>query len=231
MMSLRQLLLIPVALLLASLLPSIFPSRIPADDNPPEKWNEDVATLQSRFAQRSKPTARVVFIGSSTIRRWDLKTAFPELDAVNHGFGGSYLSDSVHFFERLVQPAKPEIIVLYAGDNDLNDGKTPETVLQDFQAFLTKVDHSLPMCRKVFFLSIKPSIKRWKNREKILRTNQLIRALCEQHPRADFVEFWKAGLDPSGQPRKELLDTDDLHLNDAGYQVWTQILSPLLNTE
>jgi len=231
MMSLRQLLLIPVALLLASLLPSIFPSRIPADDNPPEKWEDDVAVLEAKFAQRSKPSARVVFIGSSTIRRWDLKTAFPELDAVNHGFGGSYLSDSTHFFERLVQPTKPEIIVLYAGDNDLNDGKTPEIVLQDFQAFLTKVDHSLPMCRKVLFLSIKPSIKRWKNREKILQTNQLIRSLCEQHPRADFVDFWQAGLDPSGQPRKELLDADDLHLNDAGYQVWTHILSPLLQTE
>lgn len=227
----HQLLLILSFTLLASLSLAKPRQQPPDTRTSPEKWYADIATLEARFASRSSTTARVVFVGSSTIRRWKLDAAFPGLDAVNHGFGGSFLSDSVHFFDRIVKPASPEIIVLYAGDNDLNSGKSPEIVVRDFQAFLDKVDQSLPNCRKILFLSIKPSIKRWKNRDNIVKTNQLIQALCNQHPRADFVDLWQISLDSSGQPRRDLLDTDDLHLNDAGYELWSRTLNPLLLPE
>lgn len=227
----QQLLLILAITLLSSLSLAKPRQQSPENNTPPEKWEADIASLEARFARRTSPTARVVFVGSSTIRRWPLKTAFPNLDAVNHGFGGSFLSDAVHFFDRIVKPANPEIIVLYAGDNDLNARKSPDTVVSDFQAFLDKVDQSLPHCRKILFLSIKPSIKRWKNRENILRTNQRIQSLCNQHPRAEYVDLWQISLDSSGQPRRDLLDADNLHLSEAGYELWSSTLTPLLLPE
>ena len=194
----------------------------------PERWEPDVRKLEAAFAKRNPPTADVVFIGSSTIRRWKLQQSFPALNAVNHGFGGSQLSDSVHFFERLVIPAHPHTVVLYAGDNDLSAGKSPETVCQDFQLFLDKATQHLPNCRRIIFLGIKPSIKRWAIHQQGIKANQLISEVCKKHPKAVFIDTWPAGLDSAGQPNPALLDKDDLHLNDEGYKVWTKLLLPAL---
>src|ERR1700677_4985783 len=75
------------------------------------------------------------FVVSSTIRFWDLHKSFPELNAVNRGFGGSQLADSVYFAPRIVLKYEPRTVVLYAGDNDLAAGKTPDQVAADFRAF------------------------------------------------------------------------------------------------
>jgi lysophospholipase L1-like esterase len=198
----------------------------------PERWEESIALIEKQFAARRSVRpgggAEVVFVGSSSIRRWDLRKSFPELDAVNHGFGGSQLSDSVHFFSRVVVPAKPRIVVLYAGDNDLNDGKTPDVVVRDFEHFLSRLERELPGCERCVWICIKPSIKRWKLRNEIREANERIRKICEAHPKAEYADVWGPSLNADGEPRRELLAEDDLHLTDAGYEVWSSVLRPLL---
>lgn len=200
----------------------------------PERWEESIATIEKQYAARRSVRpgggADVVFVGSSSIRRWDLQKSFPGLDAVNHGFGGSQLSDSVHFFSRVVIPAKPRIVVLYAGDNDLSDGKTPDIVVRDFEQFLGRVDRELPECERCVWICIKPSIKRWKLRNEIRETNERIRNICETHPKAEYADVWGPSLNAEGEPLRELLADDDLHLTDAGYEVWSSVLRPLLTT-
>ncbi|MFM7059196.1 MAG: GDSL-type esterase/lipase family protein [Planctomycetota bacterium] len=203
------------------------------DENPkqkksPERWENEIQAIEKKLADRNPQSADVVFVGSSSIRRWDLAKSFPELNAMNHGFGGSQLADSVHFFSRVVTAARPRVVVLYAGDNDLSDGKTPDTVVRDFEAFLARVNDELPNCQKLIFISIKPSIKRWKLRDSIRETNERIRKICDAHPRAVYADVWTPSLNAAGEPRRELLSDDDLHLTDAGYDVWCRVLLPLL---
>ncbi len=67
----------------------------------------------------------VVFIGASSIARWsNLAESFPDIRTVNRGFGGSEMADSVKYARRVVVPHAPRIVVLYAGENDLNRGVT-----------------------------------------------------------------------------------------------------------
>ena len=82
------------------------------------------------------------------------------MPVLNRGFGGSQIADSVHFAERIIVPYRPRTIVFYAGDNDLASGKTPEQVLADFKAFVSKVRASSPEA-EIIYVGIKPSIKRW----------------------------------------------------------------------
>lgn len=200
----------------------------PKQTKSPERWENEIQAIEKKLAARNSHHADVVFVGSSSIRRWDLAKSFPELNAVNHGFGGSQLADSVHFFSRVVTAAKPRVVVLYAGDNDLSDGRSPDIIVSDFEEFLARVDDELPECQKVIFISIKPSIKRWKLKDAIRWTNDRIRKLCEQHPRAEYADVWTPSLNAAGEPRRELLSSDDLHLTDAGYDVWNRTLLPLL---
>src|SRR2546421_5574039 len=114
----------------------LFIPQTRADDQPNfDKWEKEIAALEKRDQDAPPPKNAVLFVGSSSIRRWDVKKSFPDLDVINHGFGGSQIADSTHFAPRIVLKNAPRIIVFYAGDNDLNAGKAPDKVSEDFQDF------------------------------------------------------------------------------------------------
>jgi len=194
----------------------------------PEKWRDAVDALTVNDTTRPPPQGAVVFIGSSSIRYWTtLAQDFPGIISINRGFGGSELYDSVFYADRLVLPYHPRLVVLYAGENDLNAGQLPSTVLARFRAFTRKIHASLPSTT-IIFLAIKESPVRAKIRNEVLLTNQLIAAECARDPRCQFVDVATPLLDHQGQTRPELFRPDRLHLLPEGYAVWTKILAPYL---
>ena len=94
-------------------------------------------------------------------------------NALNLGFGGSTLEACAYFFERLVVPASPASLVVYAGDNDLGDGQSPEKVLTSFRSLADRVQRRLSGI-PFAFISIKPSPARFSIIDRIRRTNDLI---------------------------------------------------------
>lgn len=194
----------------------------------PERWAAEIDTLTKSDAANPPTRDGIVFIGSSSIKRWTtLRNDFPELPVLNRGFGGSQLADSVHWADRLVIPYQPRTVVLYAGENDINAGKTPEAVHADFNAFRAKVHHALPKAR-IIYIAMKPSPSRWKLREAFVRGNKLIADECARDRRLTFVDVWPAMLDAKGEPRPELFVKDMLHMNETGYAIWTKALAPHL---
>ena len=129
------------------------------------RWEKDIAAFEKRDRDKAPPKNPIVFVGSSSIRLWDLSKSFPHLTAINRGFGGSHMADAAHFAPRIVLIYDPRLIVLYAGDNDIAAGKTPERVRDDFQAFVKTVHAKLPKVR-IVFICIKPSLRRWASIDK-----------------------------------------------------------------
>jgi lysophospholipase L1-like esterase len=194
----------------------------------PAKWAASIDAFTRAEAANPPPRDAVLFVGSSSIVRWkSLARDFPEVRVVNRGFGGSELADSVHYLDRLVLPHQPRVVVLYAGENDLQAGATAEEVHARFQAFRQGLHAALPQTRLVF-IAIKPSPSRAKIRERIDRANTLIAATCREDPRLAFADVVPPMLDAAGQPRAELFVADRLHLSEAGYAVWRPIVAPLL---
>ncbi len=196
---------------------------------PPQSWEETIAKFEASDRQAPVPQGGIVFIGASSIVRWDLPTYFPELGsrAINRGFGGSLIADSLHFADRIVIPYKPRIVVLYAGDNDVETAITPEQIAASFTAFDKKVHAALPDT-KIIFISIKPSLRRFAFMDKIGRANALVKTYTKSRPHLDFVDIVPQMLDGAGKPRPELLVTDGLHMTAEGYKVWTAALRPHL---
>jgi len=200
----------------------------PAKSPPAEsKWEQTIAAFEE-LDQKSPPAAGgIVFYGSSSIKVWDLEKSFPELPAINRGFGGSQMSEAAQFVRRAVTPLKPRTIVLYEGDNDLNVGKTPQQVAADFDALLKSLRTDLPEA-KLIVIGCKPSPSRWKLIDKQRELNRLISERCQADQHATFLDVEKPMLAADGQPRPELFRADKLHLNDAGYELWNSLLAPLL---
>jgi lysophospholipase L1-like esterase len=194
----------------------------------PATWARDIQAFLANDASHPLVRDPVLFVGSSSILKWKTLAAdFPGIPVINRGFGGSELADSVFYADQIIVPHRPRLVVLYAGENDLWAGKTPEKVLADFQAFRLKLQTSLPNVR-IFFLAIKESPSRARVRAEVFRTNQLIAAECATGRNCRYVDVATPLLDKDGKTRPELFVADQLHLNAAGYAIWTAVLTPLL---
>jgi lysophospholipase L1-like esterase len=175
------------------------------------------------------PARPILFYGSSSIRLWStLRHDFDGLPVINRGFGGSTLEECVELLDRLVAPVKPRAIVLYAGDNDLDQGASPETVLSRFERFAGGVRMKLGWT-PVVYISVKPCPARFWNSAKIEAANELIaRAISLRWREAVFVDIYQRMLDEHGAPRVALFDQDGLHLSPAGYAIWSEAIQQAL---
>lgn len=173
------------------------------------------------------PRGGIVFVGSSSIRLWDLSSSFPGLAVVNRGFGGSQIADAVRHVDLLVLKHRPATVVLYAGDNDLSAGRTPAEVLADYASFVAKVHAALPRTR-IAFVGIKPSIARWTMVAQVREANALIRATSDKDDRLGFIDVDGPMLGYDGRPRPDLFVADGLHLSPKGYQLWTVLTRPFV---
>jgi hypothetical protein len=202
---------------------------IPCQQSPLKflRWEREVAGIEKRLADRPPAKGGVVFAGSSSIRLWDVAKSFPDVPTTNVGFGGSQIPDCTFFVSRLVLPLEPKTVVFYAGDNDINAGRTPEQVRDDFAAFAAAVHAKRPTCR-IMFLSVKPSASRWKQYERQQKANALVKELCEKSDRLRFVDVGTCLLGSDGKPDPELYQKDQLHLSPKGYEKWNAVMKECL---
>ena len=191
-----------------------------------DRWEKDIAAFEAADLASPPPKGEILFVGSSTIRLWDLKTAFPDLKTINRGFGGSEMQDSTRYVDRIVVPYIPRIVVVYAGDNDIM-GTPSEQIVIAFERFVRAVHAKLPET-KILYIGIKPSLLRWNQVDRMRQANAMIRQFCERDDRLGFVDTDNAMLGWDEKPRKDLYVADGLHLTPAGYQILNALVRPFL---
>jgi lysophospholipase L1-like esterase len=192
-----------------------------------EWYESEVQSLERASQARVNGNRPPVFYGSSSIRLWDTLAEDFDPRVLNLGFGGSTLQACDYFFTRLVPPVRPRSLLLYAGDNDLADGRSVEEVLAWFRSLANKVAALGPV--PFGFVSVKPSPARFPILDRIRLLNDQIRRDIESRPSGYYVDVFPAMLDPSGKPRPEFFLEDGLHLSRKGYRLWSRLLEPHRN--
>ena len=194
----------------------------------PQTWEPAIKKFEESDRQHPPEKGGVLFVGSSSIRIWEsLAEDFPDVKVLNRGFGGSAIQDSTYFAGRIIVPYRPKMIVFYAGDNDLAQGLSPDRVSDDFKAFVGRVRKDLPAVR-IAFISIKPSPARWSLVKQMQSANEKIRTYIETEKGLVYIDVFGPMLRRDGEVRKELFGQDGLHMNGAGYRLWTSIVRPYL---
>ena len=211
---------------LASLAPAT-PIAAGAD---PDRWESAIRKFEAADKDAPPPSGAALFIGSSSIRMWDVRRSFPKLEIIRRGFGGSQIEDSIRYADRIVIPYAPSVVVLYAGDNDIAAGKTPETVHADFVRFTRAVHEKLPDTR-IAFIAIKPSLARWKLVPAMRDANARIRRTIDTDSRLSYIDIDTPMIGDDGRPRPELFVRDGLHLSAKGYELWASRVRPHLEGE
>lgn len=191
------------------------------------RWESAISQFEKQDQKQGIQEGGILFVGSSSIRMWDLKKYYPDLPVINRGFGGSEIVDSTHFAEQLILKHKPKVIFLYAGDNDIARGRTAKEVANDFKQFVSVVHKALPETR-IVFIAVKPSLSRWKLADTMKTANKLIEQQCAQHDYLAFADVWDPMLGKDGKPRPELFKADGLHMQHEGYLIWKKAIAPYL---
>ena len=183
-------------------------------------WRSSLGEFAERDRLNPPVPGGIVFVGSSSLRLWDgLAADFPSMNVVNRGFGGSSMADCARYADRLVLPYRPRGVVVYAGDNDLAGGASPQDVLDAYVSLVQQVHAQLPQTR-IAFVSIKPSLARLALLPTIVRANELVRTYSRTDASLDYIDIHSRMLDADGHPRAELFRADGLHPSAAGYAVW-----------
>ena len=189
-----------------------------------KQWETAIQAFEATDRTNPPPKNAIVFVGSSSIRRWEsLASDFPGYKVINRGFGGSHLADSVVFADRIVIPYLPSVVLIYAGDNDIASGKSAEDVFADFKDFVRKVQRALPDAR-IGFISIKPCPAREKYLDSVRKTNRLVKNYTRGNGKVFFIDVFTPMLNAEGKPRPELFVKDGLHPNKQCYELWASII-------
>jgi lysophospholipase L1-like esterase len=192
--------------------------------NAQEPFADEIRKFAQADSAVSPVAGQIVLYGSSTLRLWktaETDCAFGNLKVVNRGFGGSQTVDALRYFERVVVPQRPKYLFFYEGDNDINAGKSVDSVFQDIALFVKKVRQQLPETRLVIF-SIKPSPSRLALLPKQQELNKRLWKLAKRTKKVYFLDTATPMLDASSKPNPALFIQDMLHMKPEGYVLWTQ---------
>lgn len=197
----------------------------------PPGFEEAIQQFERADRTRFPPLGAILVTGSSHIRKWEtIHEDLSPLTVIHRGYGGSTFNDALQYAERIMIPYRPRAIVIYSGNNDLRQ-VDPETVRDTCRAFVEKVRAQLPKVR-IYVVSIPPAVLGWEGKDagmwpERVKTNRLIREYCEENG-LTWIDVASGMFNEKGAPRKEIFDTDDLHMKREGYYIWRDIILPVL---
>ncbi len=196
--------------------------------DPPEMWFNEIKRLNKRVTKLENQEQLFAFYGSSSIRLWvSMKKDLNPLNTINLGFGGSTFAWCIHYFDEIFKDVHPNKIVLYAGENDLSEGKSPQQVLADCQELVRLIYNKYPDVN-LALISLKPSVEREAMIPNIIETNILLSKYIIGELKAQFINVFAQMISSENRPRPELYISDGLHLNKKGYSIWSSVIKSAL---
>ncbi len=198
---------------------------------------EPYASVVARFVAADDlappPLGQVVAAGSSTIRRWETATrVLAPWGVVQRGLGGAHMKDLALAAGDLIVRHQPVAALLFAGTNDLAAGRSPADVVDDLRCLLGRVHAGLGPV-PVLYVGITPTPLRWADWPAAIEVHDAVTELSAAYSPLVFVDtpavFLARAPGPGSPPPADLFVEDGLHLSDAGYALWTDVVVKALD--
>lgn len=172
----------------------------------------------------------LVVVGSSSIRLWKrLQKDLTMWQVTQRGFGGARLWDVVAHALPLVIAHQPRGVLLFAGTNDIAAGTSLDEVLFAYRCLVQNIRKGVGHI-PIAFIGITPTPSRWGRWSESSKVNTEVQALAAKWSGLHYIDTPSAFLKTGQPPATSLFQSDLLHLNAAGYQLWTSIIRPAMQT-
>lgn len=205
-------------LALVGFFPALLSAQEPAD---PTRFEETILEWEAQDRVNPPPPNAILITGSSSITRWnhEMEADLAPLTVVPRGFGGSRMSDVLHYVDRVIIAYEPRAVVIYEGDNDTWAGFTAETIVGQFEEIVARIHEALPETR-IHIMSVKPSVARRAVWPEAQRTNRMLEALADASGLIHYLDAGNHMLQQNGEVMTDIFVEDNLHLNKKGTDIW-----------
>ena len=183
---------------------------------------------------------QIVFLGDSITDLYPLDDYYADLDLAtyNRGIGGDTTQGVLDRMKVSLYDLTPSKIVLLIGTNDINGGVKTEKIVENYAKILSEIERELPEA-ELYCVSVIPQnttletyteIKVSETTARILEMNKKIQEIVKNSNQAVYVDLFSLLADENNMLIKKYSD-DGIHLNENGFQVWTELLMPYLKAE
>ena len=191
-----------------------------------KRWEKAILQLEEKNGDEAHSEDSILFIGSSSIRRWNtIEEDVAPYKPIQRGYGGARFTDVAVYARRLIAPHQYRAMVVFVA-NDIRgkaDDLTPDEVAPLVRHVLEVSQRHQPEA-PVLLIEITPTSSRFAAWDKIRGLNARLRDIALTTPHVYFIPTASHYLSPAGQPRNELFVKDLLHLNREGYRIWGSLV-------
>jgi len=191
------------------------------------KYTAEVA----KFALQPVPApGGVLLVGSSNFRKWtNAVTDLAPLPVTNRAFGGSQTSHQLMFFDQVVPPCRPGLVVWYCGSNDIKGKKDAASILGRTEEWISRVKQ-MDSATAVLLVSVIRAPQKHQDGQVAVvdAVNGGYEEIARSKEGVFYVDVNPALQSPTGESRVELYVPDGLHLNGEGYRQMTTLLKPAI---
>lgn len=201
------------------------------DDPKNAKWKDAIKEFKILDSTETYSSEAILFAGSSSIRLWNsIEEDMSPFKIIQRGYGGAKLNDFAYYAKEIIYPHNFKALVLFIA-NDIAGSKNDKTPKDVADLFSYTVDlvrdkyNDVP----IFWIQITPTLNRWDVWNKTNEANNLIKEICEKSDNLYFIETENSFLTNDNLPNPDLFIEDQLHLNNDGYHIWSEIIKTELN--
>lgn len=193
-------------------------------------YTEHYYERRSQFDDESPVTSSdIIMLGNSLTENGGNWSA--RLDNKNIRNRGIIGDDIPGMYDRLYQilPGHPAKLFLMAGINDLSHDLSVNEIAASVERIVKKIRTESPQT-KLYLQSLLPineSFNRYKRlagkTDSVPAINAKLRELSEKE-NITYIDLFPLFKEPDSNSMKKELSTDGLHINEAGYAIWTKKL-------
>jgi lysophospholipase L1-like esterase len=180
---------------------------------------------RTAFFQQSRSEAAVIMFGDSITEFGGDWSELLDTSALNRGIASDTTEGMLSRLDEVIE-RKPKIVAVMAGINDVRMGVPVDLVAAHIEQILTKLKAANVRPVMQSTLPTASQLGEPHTNVAVISLNGALSQWCASQdvPFLDLNAFLapEGVLDPS-------MTLDDIHLNDAGYLRWRDVLAPLLH--
>lgn len=160
---------------------------------------------------------RLVFIGDSLTEWYNWQSRFPEYRVTNLGISGERVEELRQRLPAIhAEVTNPDAIFLMTGINNIGYGDY--NIIETYRAILNDLATHYKTA-KLVLQSVLPVTLEGIDNHRIREINLQLKALTQEF-HAAYLDIHPLFLDAVGNPRRDYLQEDGVHLSSKGYAVW-----------
>ncbi len=181
------------------------------------------------FKEENLQWQQVVLLGDSITEGFEVAKYFAGRRVLNRGIGADVIGNNLPaedprgVLQRLdnsVYDCSPSALFILIGINDLNSGRTVDSMEAGYRELLKRLRERRPDLR-IFVQSVLPTRGlHAKQNAPVVEFNQRLQKLASDY-RCTFLDLHSLMRDGDGQLKAEYT-TDGLHLTEPAYRVWRE---------